>query len=220
MPSPHLLTRLEAIQASLIAQHAGGQQLPSAMIGGERETFLRGFLQRVFPAHRRFSTGAIIDSQGNRSGQVDIAVEYGFIPSFPMPGTEERLMLAESIALVIEVKSDLCAQWDQVRETVRQVKSLSRNLNVTMSMNREPSSIIPCVAVGYTGYKTENGIAERLKTTPEVERPDAALSIDSGCFHGFDMGAHGPLGLYALCIAINAEFSCLGFAAPDLTAYW
>ena len=81
--------------------------LPGATVGSERETFLRKFLQKVFPTHRRFATGAITDSQGAISGQVDIAVEYPFAPSFPMPSTDERLLLAESVAIVIEVKSDL-----------------------------------------------------------------------------------------------------------------
>ena len=90
-----------------MTQHSAGRGLPNAMAGNERETFLREFLQQLFPSHRRFSTGAITDSTGNITGQVDIAVEYGFVPSFPMPSTTERLLLAESVALVIEVKSNL-----------------------------------------------------------------------------------------------------------------
>src|SRR2546423_1122598 len=110
----HLINRLQAIQQSLMAQHAGGHHLPNALIGSERETFLREFLQKVFPAHHRFATGAITDSDNRLSGQVDIAVEYPFLPSFPMPGpSHERLLLAESVAAVVEVKSDLSGQWDQ-----------------------------------------------------------------------------------------------------------
>jgi hypothetical protein len=44
------------------------------------------------------------------SGALDIVVEFPFLPSFPAPGGDERLYLAESVALAIEVKSDLCAQ--------------------------------------------------------------------------------------------------------------
>ena len=95
--NPHLLQRLTAIQQALMAQHFGGKGLPNATAGSERETFLRGFLQQLFPAHRRFATGAITDSTGAISGQVDIAIEYGYVPSFPMPSTPERLLLAESV---------------------------------------------------------------------------------------------------------------------------
>jgi hypothetical protein len=45
--NPHLLQRLQGIQQSLLAQHLGGQGLPAAVAGSERETFLREFLQKV-----------------------------------------------------------------------------------------------------------------------------------------------------------------------------
>jgi hypothetical protein len=37
------------------------------------------------------------------SGQLDIVIELPFLPSFPTPGANERLYLAESVALAIEV---------------------------------------------------------------------------------------------------------------------
>ena len=214
-----LIQRLTGIQQALMAQHLGGRGLPNATIGGERETFLREFLQKVFPAHRRFATGAITDSSGKISGQVDVAIEYGFVPSFPMPGTDERLLLAESVAVVLEVKSDLIGQWSQIRETTKKVKTLRRNLNVVMSMGDGPPEWIPCIAVGYTGHATIESLQERLDSTPIGERPDAALVIQSGSFVGFGMTATGALGLYGLCLAINVLFTQIGFATPDLTAY-
>lgn len=214
----NLVERLHAIQSTLMAQHAGGRGLPSAVIGNERETFLREYLQKVFPANRRFSTGVITDAVGGLSGQVDIAVEFGFVPSFPMPGTEERLLLAESVALVIEVKSDLVAQWDQVRETVHKVKALKQELEVMMHFGTIPQ-VIPCIAVGYKGHSTVEGLIERLNSTPEAERPDAALVIESGCFYGGGLQAIGSLGLYALCVVITDILTNIGFVAPSLRAY-
>ncbi len=202
-----------------MAQHAAGHHLPNATAGSEREAFLREFLQKVFPAHRRFATGAITDSTGAISGQVDIAVEYGFTPSFPMPSTEERLLLAESVALAIEVKSDLSGQWNQVRETVRKVRELNRQLKPIMTFGDSPGPKIPCVAVGYTGHQTIDGLSKRLEATPANERPDGALVIQSGCFYGFGIQASGALGLYALCIAIDSMLTKLGFAAPNLISY-
>ena len=93
-----------------MAHVTGSTGLPSAFKGSERENFSRDYLQQIFPAHRRFATGAVTDSIGNISGQVDIAIEYGHLPSFPMPKTNQRLILAESVAFVIEVKSDLSSQ--------------------------------------------------------------------------------------------------------------
>src|SRR5436190_21076823 len=218
-PNPHLVSRLKAIQDALMAQHRGGQGLSSAVSGNERETFLREFLQKLFPAHRRFSTGVITDSAHRMSGQVDIAVEYGFIPSFPMPSTDDRLLLAESVAMVIEVKSDIVAQWDQVRRTLSKVKPLQRTLNPFMVLGSNPGLTIPCVAGGYKGNSTVEQLQNRLAATPPDERPDYALVINSGCFTGPDISADGPFGLYALCLAINAELTRLAVAAPDLVSY-
>lgn len=217
----HLLNRLEAIQASLMAQHRGGLGLPSAVVGNERETFLRGFLQQVFPSHRRFATGVITDSRGQLSGQVDIAVEYGFVPSFPMPNSEERLLLAESVAMVIEVKSNLSAQWTQVRETARKVKVLHRDLNVRMSAGPPPGPTIPFLAVGYTGFATREGLHERLAATPEDERPDLALVIDSGAASApaYGLSGLGGPGLYAFCLVVNRELERVTIASPNLLAY-
>ena len=111
--NPHLVARLTGIQQALMAQHVGGTGLPNAVIGNERETLLREFLQKVFPSHFRFSSGAITDSEGRLTGQIDIAVEYPFIPSFPMPASNDRLILAESVLAAIEVKSNLVSQWNQ-----------------------------------------------------------------------------------------------------------
>lgn len=218
-PNPVLIQRLTGIQQALMAQHLGGRGLPNAAIGSERETFLREFMQKVFPSHRRFATGAITDSNGLLSGQVDIAIEFGFVPSFPMPGTEERLLLAESVACVVEVKSDLIGQWNQVRDTTRKVRELRRHLNPIMMMGGPLSEHIPSIAVGYTGHNTVEALQNRLDETPEAERPDAALVIQSGSFVGFGMTATGAFGLYGLCLGINVLFSQVGFVAPDLTAY-
>lgn len=217
--NPYLLQRLTGIQQSLLAQHIGGRGLPNATIGNERETFLREFLQKVFPAHRRFSTGAITDSSGQLSGQVDVAVEYGNLPSFPMPATDDRLLLAESVAVAIEVKSDLVAQWGEVRETTKKIKMLKRRLNAVVFAGPGPSEAIPCIAVGYAGHRTIKGLMERLDSTPEEERPNGALVIDSGCYVGFGMTADGAYGLYALCLSINAVLAQLAFTSPDLTNY-
>lgn len=216
----HLLQRLTGIQQSLMAQHVAGRGLPHSSVGSERETFLREFLQKVFPAHRRFATGAITDSEGRLSGQVDVAVEYGFIPSFPTPGTDERLLLAESVALALEIKSDITSQWSQVRETTSKIKLLKRYMNVMYGdSDYGLPSCIPCIAVGYKGHSTLEGLQQRLHETPEDQRPDGALVIESGCFVGFGMDTTGPLGLYALCMVIDMLFAKIGFAAPDLGAY-
>ncbi len=195
--------------------------MPAAMIGNEREVFLSEFLQKVFTPHHRFSTGAITDSQGHLSGQTDIAVEYGFLPSFPMPAGNQRLLIAESVAVTIEVKSNVSTQWGEVRNTVRQLRTVERNFGNMIAFNvvAPPPVKIPCIVVGYTGYASWQAIQNRLETTPEDERPDCVLSIDSGAFFGGNLFAQGPGGLYALTLAVNACVSGVSHVQPDLVNY-
>ncbi len=216
----HLIQRLEAIQQALMAQHHGGHGLPNAVIGTERETFLREFLQKLFPAHHRFATGVVTDSDNALSGQIDIAVEYPFFPSFPMPGSShERLLLAESVAAIVEVKSDLSGQWNQVCQTVRQVRLLKSKLNPIMVTGPKPPKTIPVFAVGYTGHTTLDGLKHRLDSTPADERPDAALVIQSGVFIGYGIAASGAWGLYSLCAVLTRILVSLTATSPNLFDY-
>ena len=52
--------------------------------------------------------------------------EYPLMCSFPQHEKAPRLFLAETVAVAIEVKSNLQAQWSEVLRTARQVKRLRR----------------------------------------------------------------------------------------------
>jgi hypothetical protein len=226
MPNQHLLARLAGIQQALIAQHMGGRGLPNATIGSERETFLREFLAKVFPSQYRFASGAITDAAGRLSGQIDIAVEYPFLPSFPMPASAERLLLAESVATVIEVKSDLSSQWDQVAATTRAVRPLRRKWKGTVSLSGgaigfggDRETPIPLIAVGYTGHTTVDGLKGRLASTQPDSHPDAAFVVESGCFVGFGVEAIGAWGFYAFSVILSKLMSEVAAAESDILAY-
>src|SRR5215216_3617373 len=120
--NPYLTSRLAGIRKSLIANYRAGANLPSGVIGGERETLLEKYLQEVLPPLYRFGRGAITDREGRLSGALDLVMELPFAPNFPMPAADQRLYLAESVAAVIEVKSNLSSQWAEVEKTVAAVK--------------------------------------------------------------------------------------------------
>jgi hypothetical protein len=228
--NPHLLTRLAAVQASLMSHHAGGAGLPSPMIGGERERVINEYLREVLPPVYRFGRGAITDAGGNLSGQLEVVMEAPVAPSFPMPTPGECLYLAESVIAIIEVKSDLVKQWGEVAETVRKVKALRRDFRASSALLMESSgtsapafylgSIIPCYAVGYAGHKTLDGLRDRLAATDEDSRPDGALVIESGCFAGLVGQASGPAGLFRFVTELmNHANALLGVAYPLLDRY-
>lgn len=225
-----LMSRLAAIREIMMAHHAAGSRLPSAAKGTEREALIREFLAKVFPSPFRFGTGAVIDSTGAMSGQLDVVVEFPFFPSFPTPGAPERLYLAESIAFVIEVKSDLSSQWDDVGRSVEKLRPLRRLWRASLQYSQDgglsledaTTSRIPFVAVGYRGYATVESLDSRLQSTAEEKRPDAALVFESGAYTCNLTGtrAFGPAGLFALCADASYFATNVLVAHPDFRGYF
>lgn len=219
MENPHIERRLKAIQQSLIAHYQGGKGLASAMIGIEREIVIKVNLSEILPSIYRFGQGMITDSNGNSSGQIDIAIEFPFALNFPMPLGNNRLYLAESVIAVIEVKSNLKTQWNEVERTTSKLHSLKRDLRVTnkWALESSPTSFsqleisskIPCYTIGYTGYKSIQGLKKQLQNTQGESRPDGVLVIDTGCFVGCTCTAIGSWGLYGLAVELVEQANTL-----------
>lgn len=226
--SPVLMQRLEAIQKILMAHYEAGVSMPSATKGSERETLVREFFRKVQPSHIRFGSGSIVDGNGNQSGQIDVVAEFPFLPSFPTVGADERLYLAESVSFVVEVKSDLGAQWAQMAETTKKIRLLRREweghlslAGSTLTIHDPSMSRIPVIAVGYKGPATPQQLTERLLATDEASRPDAALVIDKGAYASLltDRKATGAMSLFAFS-ADMAHFALNVLTAqPNLNGY-
>ena len=120
----------------LLAAHAAGGKMSSASKGNERETFVSSFLRQVFPAHFRFGTGDITDSDERISGQVDVVVEYPNLYSFPVFEASPRLYLAEGVAATVEIKSDLSTQWSQVEKTASKLKKIKTPIQRFLAARR------------------------------------------------------------------------------------
>lgn len=121
-----LRNRITALFNVLDASYAGGVNLSSSTKGTERELFVNTILRNVLPPHYRFSSGDVIDTYGTQSGQVDLVLEQPRGYSFPMMGSGPRLFLAENVAAIIEVKSDLTKQWNEVLKTSKKVAAIER----------------------------------------------------------------------------------------------
>jgi hypothetical protein len=168
------------------------------------------------------------------SGQLDIVVEFPFFPSFPTPGGEERLYLAESVAFVIEIKSDLATQWGQVEQAAEKVRRLRRSWTSQMTFKNGAeclsaavgggaiTSPIPFLALGFVGYDTVQGLEQRLRSTPEEKRPDAALVLETGTYVGSAVDARGlgAAGLFAFCTEAASLVSNVLTACPDFRGYF
>ena len=184
MVNPHIKSRLEGIQSMLMGAHQAGGHLSSASKGHEREAFINGFLSEVLAAQFRFGSGDATDQSGARSGQLDIVVEYPFVPSLPIvAGRSPRLYLAEGIVAVIEVKSDISGQWEQVTKTAEQLAKLNRKYNYEegVSIGPRAGEKIPLYAVGYEGWQRFEEIEHRVDPAKGI---NGILVIKHGHFAG------------------------------------
>src|ERR1700674_4880270 len=109
--------------------------MSSATKGVERQTFIDSFLREVFPTPFRFGSGDATDASGAKSGQLDVVIEYPFSPSLPIVGSAiTRLYLAESIAAVVEVKSNVEQQWTEAVATANALRPITRTFGAQMFM--------------------------------------------------------------------------------------
>jgi hypothetical protein len=212
LPNSHVIQRLVAIQAMLNAAHQANVGMSSSSKGGERESFLNEFLRKVLPPIYRFGSGDATDKNGNRSGQLDVVIEYPFSPCLPLLGKNQtRLYLAESIAAVVEVKSDVSTQWNQAVSTATQLESVKRHFGITQSFgNYNATAEIPFFVVGYKGWKDTPIIESKLSENPNIAGVlivDPGIFVTSSKFKEFE--ATGPESLWGLICCLNEVTVCL-----------
>lgn len=82
-----------------IANHAG-------ILGDARESFIRDILKRFLPNNILIGSGQVVDSQGNKSKQIDIIIYRNDFPILRTFGSSD-VYLIEGVIATIEVKSQL-----------------------------------------------------------------------------------------------------------------
>jgi hypothetical protein len=179
MPSEEFSTRLAGVWGSLVALYPRGAAMSSSSSGREREQFVAEFLYKVLPPAYRIGSGDVIDSFGRKTGQQAVVVEFSFLPTLPAIAGKERLYLAEGVAALVEVKSNLAKEWEDVKRKASVIKSLRRHFRVPgFTPYGPPPEQIPYFAVGYTGWKTIESVQEKCHEAAI----DAILIIDQGLF--------------------------------------
>jgi hypothetical protein len=218
MPNTHLLSRLEGVRQLLVSVHQASASSSSATRGTERAEFLNSFLTEALPSVYRFGSGDITDAAGHRSGQLDVVIEHPFAPNLPIQSGQPRLYLAEGVAAVVEVKSNVGTQWPQVLHTASQLQPLQRTFGSSISMGMGPLPFVPLFAVGYTGWATMQSLEQNLAAAPEVIV--GILVIDPGLYISrFGVVAQGSAALWALICDLHTITNSLQSASTDPTAY-
>ena len=200
----HVLQRLAGIQGQLIAGYKASASMSSAAKGFERQEFIDKFLAQVLPTPFRFATGDATDKDGRRSGQLDVVIEFPFGPSLPIVGgATSRLFLAETVAAVIEVKSNISAQWGDAVSTAKQLDPLVRSYGAAMMMGPDFPKI-PLFVAGFGGWQQLPTVEKNLAAAPEVSGVpviDPGLFVSSPAFGGIK--ATGPWALWGLIACLH-----------------
>jgi hypothetical protein len=176
--------RLDGIRQILMGVHNAGRSLTTPSKGNEREAFVDHLLSQVLPRSYRLGSGEATDQYGNKSGQLDVVVEYPFVPSLSIITPDSpRLYLAEGIVAAIEVKSNLGKQWSQVESSAKKLLPVKRNYTYREGISMGPRAIekIPLYVVGYTGCSSLETVRNYVDETNGIY---GVLVIDEGHFFG------------------------------------
>lgn len=160
--------------------------------GTVRETYLNGYLKKYLPATvNAIGSGEVIDSLGACSKQCDILiVDPSTPPLFVGDGEEYRVVFAECVYAVVEVKSFLDARELRAAcDNIRSVKELSKKAFKRDSRRYirgdQQYEFVPTSGIifGYEGASLQN-LGETLMewcdgVQPQL-RPDGVWVLGSG----------------------------------------
>jgi len=216
----YLLQRLVGIQDQLIAGYQASGGMSSATKGFERQDFLDKFLSQVLPTPFRFGTGDATDRNGRISGQLDLVIEFPYGPSLPIvSGTTSRLYLAETVAAVVEVKSDISAQWNEAVSTAQKLFPLERSYGTTMTMGLDLPKI-PLFIASFVGWKQLQTVEQKLNSAPEIS---GILIVAPGIFVSSaqfrSIKATGAWALWGLITCLHQATGFLKMASTNPHEY-
>jgi len=104
----------------------------SGLKGNANEETVRGFLRRYHPKNLDISTGMIVDSDGETSKQLDVIISDATKTPILFESGETRVIPAECVYAVIEVKAYLDKQeLEKAHANMKSVKSLKKEAYFT-----------------------------------------------------------------------------------------
>lgn len=194
---------------------AGGSTLSAASKGAEREFFINMILSNVIAPPFRIGSGDITDASGHKSGQADIVIEYGNSISFPMIFPHApRLYLAEGVCAIIEIKSDLNSQWDEVVRSHKEIAPLRRSYRTMVTHGTLPD-YVPHFAIGYRGWKKMETVESKAKELGL----EGILVLDSALYYGEQQWGTGAESLFTFLKAIHSLTGKMISTTPNYAAY-
>ena len=118
---------------------------------------------------------------------------------------------------MVEVKSNIGAQWDQVERTISALHPLVRVFAGSMSFGEPPGPQIPAFAVGYNGWKSIDTLKSKIDALDGLV---GALVLDPGLYYSKrGLKAQGPHALWAFICDLHGVTVPLQSAATNPISY-
>jgi hypothetical protein len=173
-----------SVQEEMRAQLAVGGffEHPSAA-GAATERHWLDVLVRYLPKRYSAASAFVIDSDGRRSRQIDIAIFDNLYSPVLFPHAAGLHVPAESIHAVFEVKPTFSRQW--IRDAGEKAASVR-------ALRRTSVRVMPILAglLATTSVWTPNTFSKNLKSAltsiPETNRLDLGCSLEHGAFEQTD----------------------------------
>lgn len=157
----------------------------STLTGEDAEDTLRDFLRSYLPARYGFANGQIIDSHGNQSKEVDIAICNQGHP-FTYADGGRGLLFIEGVDAVIESKATL-SNVDEVIENCKSIRppdliseTAIGTIVIAGNEHHEPSertNITPYALFAFDSNYSLTGIRDKLEEAEQTLSEDQTIDI-------------------------------------------
>jgi hypothetical protein len=173
------------VQSEMLAQlKVGGLFEHASTMGAATEKEWLNLFHRYLPQRYRATPAFVIDSAGNRSRQIDIAIYDNLYSPMLFPHDAGQHIPAESIYAVFEVKPTISKQW--VRDAAEKAASVRQLRRTTVPViaggkSRQAIPLQPILAglLATSSVWTESTFPENVREA--VLSIDPAARLDLGC---------------------------------------
>ncbi|WP_394847350.1 hypothetical protein LZC95_07780 [Pendulispora brunnea] len=167
MAHPRLIRFFNGAVDELRGAYTKSEGSPTACMGSLREEGIRRAIEHSLPSVARLYSGEIIDPYGGQSGQLDGIVVHATGSALATAPNDVRIALAEGVLAILESKSDIGGQWDEILRTLAKVRALRRHDGapqggIMVGQADESAEVhIPFIVMGRTGWKMPDTLRDK-----------------------------------------------------------
>lgn len=172
MTHPRLQAFFTGAVDELRGAYKKSEKAPNACKGSLREAGIRRAIEHSLPGVVHLYSGEIIDPCDRQSGQLDGILVHSSRPALATGADEDRIVPIEGVVAVLESKSNMESQWDQVIGTWEKLRNLrvTRHPPASIFTSPEPAQgrDIPFYVLAREGWKTSQTLAGKANELAQM----------------------------------------------------